>query len=472
MIFDEEVYRDQLYTEEQSRWLILLPRISAPLSILGSITILYIILQDWKRKLRRVYHRLLLVYSAIDVLCSINFALSALVVPVGTPGVWGANGTITTCEVSGFVTQFSFALGVYATFICMYYALVLRYHVREETLARRFEPFVHALALVTPMVLGVIMLLEDNYNPTNAIVGWCFINVYPMDCLRRNDIACERGEGYFKWLLVNNVPFFLFFIIVATSCVLTYNTVYQVEERGSQWALVRSRQSVLRVQESRTQAYLYIAAFAVTYVFFGIGTLLGPSPPTGEHRNFYLPIVVLIKIFLPLQGFWNCFIYIRPRYVAIRRRHPQMLVRHVLWSVLHSTDEKRSNPHRLASISLLVSATNLWRSRQQPVKNSIPALEGPLEANENIYGPSISTDDGGQFAIVEREDRKTNVEYDEFIPEFNGDPTSIIQRGENHNMAQEEIESRSPGGDDNAVDNNLPTSDREENTDPEFVPSS
>eukprot|EP00977_Amphora_coffeiformis_P013298 scaffold3424_cov182-Amphora_coffeaeformis.AAC.6 len=348
----------------------------------------------------------------------------------------------------------------------MYYALVLRYNIREQTLAQRFEPFVHALAMVTPLLFGAIMLREDNYNPTNVIMGWCFINVYPMDCLRRDDIACERGEGYFPWLLVNNLPFFVFFIIVATSCFLTYSSVYQVEERGSQWSLTRSRQSVRRVQETRTQAFLYIAAFAVTYIFFGIGTLLGPSPATREHRNFYLPIVMLIKIFLPLQGFCNSFIYMRPRYAAIRLRHPEMPVWRVLCSVLHSTDERpssstsRSQRTRISSIPLFLG---LWRrGRERRLNISMPLREGPQETKESSYVPS-STGSGGRFSIVEREEPEMNDEddYDEFIPEFNRERQQV-----NHTV-ENQVESQQPPGGERNLEyepNQPPRSDREEST--------
>ena len=431
MSFEEEVYRDQLYTEQQSKLLTILPRLSAPLSILGSGTILYIVLRDFKRKIRRVYHRLLLAYSSIDVICSFNFALSAAVVPTGTPGVWAAHGTVGTCEASGFVSQFSFALGVYATFICLYYVLVLRYNVRERTLARRAEPFVHAFALVPPLVLGTIMLLQGNYNPTNAIVGWCFINVYPMDCLHRDEIACERGENYHVWLVLHNTPFFFFFAVVSASMILTYTKVRNLEERGAQWSLRRSRQSQHRIRETRTQAFLYISAFFLTYIFLGISTLLGPSPATKEHRNFYLPVVALIKVFLPLQGMWNCIIYIRPRYAAIRLRHPDLPVWGILRMILNSSEEVRVMSHASfdARSSLSGLLTRYWttpstgtmarRPRQQSFSGSPSRRE---ETKESISGPSRSS---GRFTIEEGQEQNNVDEHDDFMPEFNSEPSSI-----------------------------------------------
>ena len=74
-IFHIDIYRDQLYTKIQSRILINIPRITGTLSIIGSSIILFIILRDYKHKLRHVYHRLLLIYSFIDIICSINYTL-------------------------------------------------------------------------------------------------------------------------------------------------------------------------------------------------------------------------------------------------------------------------------------------------------------------------------------------------------------------------------------------------------------
>ena len=395
MSFGEEEYRDQLYTEQQSKVLVLLPVLPGFLSVLGSCTILYIVLWDWQRKSRRLYHRLLLLYSAIDVVCSTNFALSAALVPRGTPGTWGAAGTRSTCQASGFISQFTFSLGLYATFICVHYVLILRYNVTERFLAKRVEPVVHFVALLTPLVTGIVMLLKGNYNPANAIIGWCFINVYPMDCLRRDEIECQRGEGYFVWMAMHNLSFVIFFVIVTVSCILTYSKVRDVTNRGTRWSLTQSRQSQRRIKETRIQAFLYIAAFFATYVFVEISTLLAPTPATKQHRNFYFPVVALMKIFLPLQGFWNCFIYIRPRYAAIRLRHPDMPLRRVLSIVLHSTENENvifSSPNY--SFPSLPwgrwRSFNSWTPKQRDPTNASPDI---AQAKRNACDEFIPSDD-------------------------------------------------------------------------------
>jgi len=201
------------------------------------------------------------------------------------------------------------------------------------------EPFVHFFAIAIPLSLGSVMLYKKMYNPANIFVGWCFMNCYPMDCLRREEIECERGENYEIWVLIHNIPFLGFFLLVVVSCVLTYEKVRSAERRGARWTF-STQQSKIRLRESATQAFLYIAAFFVTYISFGVAGLLGPSPATKEHRGFYFPMVLSAKIFLPLQGFLNCYIYIRPRYNSIRRKQTELPWYTVLYAVISGNDSQ------------------------------------------------------------------------------------------------------------------------------------
>lgn len=456
--FDPDVYRDQLYTAQQSRLLTNLPRVTAPLSIVGSSMILYIILSDRQRKLKHVYHRLLLAYSAIDVVCSFNYALSALVVPRGTPGVWGAQGNVATCEASGFITQFSLSLGVYGTFIPLYYVLVLRYQVREKTLAQYVEPWVHAFALITPLVMGSIMIWRGNYNPTNVIVGWCFINVYPMDCLRNDEIECERGAGYEKWLIANNVPFFVFFVVVFVSSILTFLKVRRIELRGARWSFAgdtrRSRSSQRRVRETATQACLYISAFFVTYIFFGIGTLFGPSPANESRRNFYLPVAILTKITLPLQGMWNCFIYIRPRYNALRVRNPDISAWAVLKLVVMSDDPSSVDHSASARVSAFGAMSRRFRSGSffaAPNSSRSPfGSRPPMRSNKEPSSGDTSSNkhdnnNASRVNVVEEENSQQQqqseiMDIDDFMPEFNNDETISPFEEDNSNPESRSLE--------------------------------
>ena len=84
----------------QKQALAIIPKLTGPLSILGSCSILYDILSDKKRKLKRPYFRIMLVLSFVDIITSFSTFLSTWPIPQGTEGVVYAAGTTETCEVS------------------------------------------------------------------------------------------------------------------------------------------------------------------------------------------------------------------------------------------------------------------------------------------------------------------------------------------------------------------------------------
>lgn len=249
---------DGLYTEQQAMVLTILPCLTGPLSVVGSGVIIYIVIKDRKRKLKKVYHRLLLGYSIVDVMTSFNLSLSALVVPKGTVGVWGAQGNVATCEASGFINQFFQSQGLYNAFMCVYMLLVVRFDVREEFIAKWVEPFVHGIAFLCPIIIAGIALSQRLYNPAIVIVGWCFINGAPGDCIRYPDeFECERGANYAFWQAVLNMPYFLYLALVVVSCVGTYLRVRHFDRRMSGWSfgsnvLRRQGGSLRRLQRSQT----------------------------------------------------------------------------------------------------------------------------------------------------------------------------------------------------------------------------
>ena len=63
------------------------------------------------------------------------------------------------------------------------------------------------------------------------------------------------------------------------------------------------------------QAFLYCMAFLLTWFFQWLKFLFierTDLPPI-------FPIMFLDAFFAPLQGFWNAFVYLRPRWIQARR---------------------------------------------------------------------------------------------------------------------------------------------------------
>jgi hypothetical protein len=148
-----------------------LPILPSILSVVCSSLILHIVFSDAKRKLKHVYHRALVGFSVIDIIVSSVYAVSSLPVPKGSPGTFGAIGNWTTCQITGFLTQFKFSKALYWVFLCCYYVLVVRYRVQEEKIVK-YERILHALAFLAPISLGIAMIKLDMYKQTQRLIGY------------------------------------------------------------------------------------------------------------------------------------------------------------------------------------------------------------------------------------------------------------------------------------------------------------
>jgi hypothetical protein len=101
------------------------------------------------------------------------------------------------------------------------------------------------------------------------------------------------------------------------------------------------------VTETVNQALLYIAGFLLTYIIPIVNIIVRMR--TGKA----IVALYLIANFLsPLQGFFNFFIFIRPRLVMLRHSHPNMRFSELLWTAVTSRTEtarlgRRRSTHQL-----------------------------------------------------------------------------------------------------------------------------
>eukprot|EP00571_Detonula_confervacea_P011492 CAMPEP_0172306720 /NCGR_PEP_ID=MMETSP1058-20130122/7732_1 /TAXON_ID=83371 /ORGANISM="Detonula confervacea, Strain CCMP 353" /LENGTH=134 /DNA_ID=CAMNT_0013018693 /DNA_START=330 /DNA_END=734 /DNA_ORIENTATION=- len=98
---------------------------------------------------------------------------------------------------------------------------------------------------------------------------------------------------------------------------------YQSNIPKSQWQL-DSELSNMKKKTSHAhnvfiQSTLYIGAFMLSWSWATIYHIIAWS--TGVKAPW---ITLLINTFLPLQGFWNAFIYARPRYLRRRQQHQSL----------------------------------------------------------------------------------------------------------------------------------------------------
>lgn len=157
----------------------LLPIPSACLSIFGSWTIIQMAFRIARSKGWTTYNRLLVAMSLCDILVSSHLAFAAFLKPQETSHQPWAVGNDVTCSFSGFMFQFTQASSfIYNTSLSFYFVLSTRARVNKSEMARRYEPWMHLMAIVFPLITSITGLILDVYS--EPVLGMsCWVNDYP-----------------------------------------------------------------------------------------------------------------------------------------------------------------------------------------------------------------------------------------------------------------------------------------------------
>jgi hypothetical protein len=305
----------------------------------GSFSVIYVILKDRRKNLKMVYQRLMLGMSVMDVIATGGLTImngwaipvgtesfsgwhSWTATPQGTSEFYGARGTVTTCNFAGmFMNLIPTSAGTYSTLLSFYYLLVLRYEKRERWIARYVEPVIHILAIPLPLILGAIAWHMEYFNPMTGLHGWCWLRDAPDGCSKDDAVECDRGEGYLSYSQIVVVVSFGGFIVIIVDMILIVLKVRAIEKRLVRYLIGDSNDNTLkRTRQTGIQALLYIGSYFITYSF----TVFWYLPISNPTAAFAL--ACLIKITLPLQGFWNALIYMRPYYKAYFKQKKKLRI--------------------------------------------------------------------------------------------------------------------------------------------------
>ena len=184
--------------------------------------------------------------------------------------------------------------------------LTVRGGVTRRYFARNVEPIIHVLPLVYSIGTAVYGQLEDMF-------------------------VLEENGGLFCW--VDGATYVLFFgavpVVLSFAAIVVNNIIIYFHVRTT---LRRTRSSVLMGDESQdetiahvaVQAFLYVGTFMLSYVwtvvlfflqFYYDGYIVTSASIVAIHALYYFCY--------PLQGFWNAFVFVRPRYVRYRKLRPE-----------------------------------------------------------------------------------------------------------------------------------------------------
>ena len=224
------------------------PRISASLSLFGSVlTLVSLARASKKHRFETVYSRLLAAMSVYDVVLSVGWAMGITMTPTET-GLSLARGNLATCTFQGALIQFGGGSFVYSLFLTIYYVLTIRYNIREQTLARRFEPFVHTGIFVCFLTSSVVGILFHSFYSSGGPV--CTYGSRPLFCDQLDVMKCISGakaDTALFWATV--VPFCAVSVTILLSLTIVVLTVVQVRGKAQKRSLQRYNSSSLLPQD-------------------------------------------------------------------------------------------------------------------------------------------------------------------------------------------------------------------------------
>jgi hypothetical protein len=348
MVDDFDVSRISTLTDGQEITLYLLGVFAGALSVVGSSSIVYKVISD--RAKAAPHDRLMLGLSSCDIVASISYAMSPFLLPQDTSQRVWARGTDGTCTFLGFLTQFSFSAIVYNMMLSFYYLLTVRFGVKRAQFAKRYEFWMHAVTLLFFLVTASAGLVFGMYSEFDLGYG-CWVNEYPKGCEETDTCVSQYiGWGFgavptlitFLSLTINNLVIccYVRHTLGPTRSTTRTSASTSTSSADSMESDLEARQRT-QTREVAWQGVLYVGTFFLCYTpAFAVRLLESLDYMAADEAGIY-PLMVINAFLLPLQGFFNMFVYNRLNYVRVKAAFPEQSTFWVLRKACLDTDIPR-----------------------------------------------------------------------------------------------------------------------------------
>jgi hypothetical protein len=205
----------------------------------------------------------------------------------------------------------------------------------------------------------------------------CWIADYPKGCTHDPAVECTRGDGQLAlvlgWLLYYIPVWVCGFGIATVSMTLVYFHVRQTEKASQKYSMsmhsnvrrtdfsgsiqgvdatnaaevVKEKREKLKLsQRVAVQGLWYLGAFYITWFWPTVTTIF---ESVGIYKYW---ILVLLAITLPLQGFLNWIIYIRPRLLRYMNKHPEWNIFYAMFRAVSRACLKQKDDDDLSETKL------------------------------------------------------------------------------------------------------------------------
>lgn len=199
-------------------------------------------------------------------------------------------------------------------------------------------------------------------------------------------MKCERGKNTSRYhLLFFGYPLIISFLVVLVCMVII---CFSFARQSSSISSLNVNSSVPSSSKNvrniftvvYVQALFFVLVFLLTYTWVASIRVLRhlgkPSP---------YALRVINRIFLPLQGFWNALVFIRPTFLRIRAQQQKERGKQYwcgclfqfLWKALRAESVDFEPPARQRRSSLLVSAIqkSVQMTKQRRSRSPMESLE-------------------------------------------------------------------------------------------------
>jgi len=329
----------QVLTDSQIRVLAIIPSVVAPISLVGSVCIVYKILrQDRPNKKASTYLRLMIAQSLVDIVTSSWFMLGPLPVLEETTGKFGARGNTATCSALGFFTQLGVSSVFYNASLLLYFLLKIRYKVKDDYLSKWIEPWMHIISILVPLIQASSGVALGLFNPAGLGLTRCYIIPYPPMCNRTSQTTCQRGElaPLFLWLYCL-IPVGLLYLFLNYAIFQVWWTVRHRSRATERRFSFSDTKGTLKAVERQSILYaiVFFNTFSWMYVLIFVEALAGEAGMLKNAQEMF-PIQVLGETFFPSQGFFNLIIFVHPRFRRLRLNLKDRPIWWICWVTVFS----------------------------------------------------------------------------------------------------------------------------------------
>jgi hypothetical protein len=389
LLADDRIQVDTFYTSKAG---VAIAATTGTISAISSFIIIYIMYKSKQGFKKSVYHRIMLGMSISDIIVSVAIAFTTLPMPKDMiyrqfEGLL-VRGNISTCTAQGFF----FMLGgsctaAYIASLMLYYLFSIRYKKSEEEIAKRFEPWLHAIPIIYSISISSSLVAFEALNPT-PFECWCTAMTIPYWCPSTpNDDSCilRAKRGAYIVHHIMSVFFILIVVVSIGSLAMIISGTYEQEkllkfylqsvDRASRVNSDRVRFDYQDTWAISKQALAYFVAYASVNIFPVITLFLGKTNlGTGAFPVFHL-------ILRPLQGFFNLLIFSYHKVDNIQRAVPGTGFSTALHQVFFPSPTEETPEFIVSSLSIV--------RRDFERNTGDPEGGGNMDILENVVANSV-----------------------------------------------------------------------------------